>query len=256
MSEHVPTIPASAAVPQVDVEAVWSTPFNEALWEQLTETWVDATNRLPTSRVESWRAEFSRPTGPLLLVAGPLLPLRDEKRVITANAFVIGGPGDQVIRWRLLADEAPAKKPPDSITAHDTTFGGQAALARFFSVLWKDVGPPVAQHIVDFVADEGEWSCRAIPRRVTIDSPDVASMKLADQDMFVEQIGYRARSNSGNGISETSMIYNHAAKYFAVHIIANGVLDIRERWLTFADAVRDQVLAALFTHAEVPDANS
>jgi hypothetical protein len=254
MSEHVPTILASSAAPPVDVVASWSTPFDEAVWGQLAEHWIDITSNLP--RVESLRTELSRPSGPLFLIAGPLLPYRDEARMITAHALIIGGREGPVIRWRLLADEPPIKDPPDSVRAYDTSFGGQPALARFFFALWKEAGPPVAQHAVDFIADEREWSCRVIPRIVTPNSPDAASLKIAEQDMFVEHVGYRARSRGGNGISETTIIYHHAREHFDVRILADGVLDVRERWLTFADAVRDQVLAALFARIEAPDASS
>jgi hypothetical protein len=210
------------------IRVTWRGPFEADLWQQLGS----AASELAGSRSDADR-----------IVLGPSLPTESDGRTALLTARKAG----EQIRYAFQLDAPPDSEPPTDVRNANQRCGGHEGIRALVEGVISRGSAPVATHSIHFHLHHTAWRCRAVPRPA--DSSDSAVASLC-RTAEVEHVGYRL-TGGANGIEEITITYYHERPFFAVDLLARGILRVgAQRFVPYADDVLGVVVAHLFERTD------
>lgn len=176
-------------------------------------------------------------------LVAPVMPSGPEDRI----AFVIVRREGEEYAWSLLLAEPPEERDEPTVLAGEAA-GGMDAVRGLIEECWDN--RPTTSHSLHFHLPTTVWHCPSVPSSVSEHSEENKAVLSISSSAVVEGVAFRLNSGA-NGITNVRILYGTEGKNYYVDVAALGLVRLgKERWLPFADDVRDVVIGAFFTKKE------
>lgn len=195
---------------------------------------------------DAWRAICVRPDvqarEDVLIIIGPIPGDTVDPR--KATAFAVRGDEDDV-RVSLEVSAPPDEAPPEEVLNRANAWGGLTGLREFLRQAFVPAGT-VATYSVHFHVDSDKYRPLLLP--FTLPSSALSVAELIGSEPTVTAISLAFEHGAVQGIEEIQLRGCGTDDSLAVDVSARGAarLSDEERWLPYADELRDVILGNLF----------